>query len=147
MTEKKYVITWSNREGINWYIRGIKPDGSFYGEILYMSSSPSKRCATFVEGQIPPEDWRICQDLISQLAPFSQGHEKKHFGLLGCWTTSLGVSTIIFTYDAGDEMVSDDARRFLEIKAIVEKEVAKDYPKITQPTPARDVATRAAPEE
>ena len=41
--------------------------------------------------------------------------------------------SVIFDYNIGDEEASKDAKRFLEIKRIVEKEVAKEYPKITQP--------------
>ena len=59
--EQKYSIRWNDLQGMGFWLRGIKPDGSFYGELEYAYGDPARCAGTFVEGHITAEDWTECQ--------------------------------------------------------------------------------------
>ena len=130
--EKNYSIIWSASEGVSWFIRAIEPDGLFYGDIRFDSSDASLRRATAIEGVIPPDDWVKCRQLIAQI----DGHADHVSGspsaaTLSSWTDSLVDPTIILRYNPGDETESQAAQLFRELKSIIEREVSKDYDRIT----------------
>jgi hypothetical protein len=124
---------WKNdgSEGIAWFVRGIKPDASFYGELRFDSPSPSKRKATFVDGNISKEDWPRVQELLS-LFNTPVPEPKLCFASISKWDgTSLSNAQITFQYNLGDELKSDEAQHFLELHELLEKELSKSYGKIT----------------
>lgn len=131
--DRQYSIVWTEPEGISWFIRGIHPDGSFYGDIRYDSACPALRLGAVIEGVIPPEDWLKCRKLISKITELANPPSTAlSAGVLGFWTDSLGNPTIIFRYNPGDETASECAQLFCDLKTTIESEVSKDYDRITQ---------------
>jgi len=140
--EYTYSLLWRNgappKSGkIAWHIRGIKADGSFYGEIRFDSPSPDKRLATIVEGSISGEDWYRCLEIldgfsalpIDELSMKSTGNI--YYGVLGRRDkSSMCLLDSPFFYNLGDESNSDKARLFIELIEIMEKEISKSYHKI-----------------
>ena len=131
----KYALRWKTdgSEGIAWDIRGIKPDASFYGELRFDSSDPSKRKIAFLEGQIPKSDWPRIQELLQGFeTPVSDSSARPCFALIAKWEgTDLGKAQITFRYNQGDESKSEQAKRFVELHHLLEKEVSKTYERIT----------------
>lgn len=122
-----FALLWHPKEenGIHWYIRGIRPDGSFYGE------ARSPRAGIFVEGQIPPDDWARCTAILDQIAsgppiePVSQWTAR-----IGRWRKSLSDCEIVRGYRHGDETETEEGALFFELKGLLEKQVSKFYPSI-----------------
>ena len=129
----KYLFYWKRDgfEGIAWRIRGILPDGTFYGELRFDSGDPAKRKLTFLEGSISSEDWPRVQELLSFFnTPVLS--ENPSFAIIAKWEgMSLNDGQVTFRYNLGDEALSEDAKRFLELHDLLEKEVSKSYEKIT----------------
>ena len=131
----KYAFRWKTdgSEGIAWYIRGIKPDASFYGELRFDSPDPTKRKITFLEGKISKNDWLRIRDLLLFFnTPVTNPGLHPCFALIAKWEgTNLGNAQITFQYNLGDESKSEQAKRFLELHDLLEQEVSKTYDKIT----------------
>jgi len=122
---KKISIQWNDPLGMGFWLRGIKPDGSFYGELMYAYGDPARRAGTTVEGHIPTEDWTTCQELIKKCSSSSCPPEEKWVGQLASWSDSLSKPDILFQYQTGDEENSSTAEAFLELKRTVEKHLSE----------------------
>lgn len=128
-----FALMWKRdgSEGIAWHIRGIKPDASFYGELRFDSADPAKRKFTILEGIIAPEDWPRVQEILHSFStPIVE--PGPCFAYIAKWEgASLGDSQITFQYNCGDEATAEEARRFIELHDLLEKEASKSYEKIT----------------
>jgi hypothetical protein len=123
--QPKFALLWrrDGPEGIEWFLRGILPDGSFYGSIHHYS----RRKAAGVDGLLPAADWAQCREILGRFEvrpPFPPG---PCFALLARWFETLSFPEILFKYEPGDEATSEDARAFLQLKILLEKEVSKAY--------------------
>jgi hypothetical protein len=123
-----YRLIWrrDGSEGIKWWLRGIKDDGSFYGDLRLISSDPSRRCGTSVDGVIPQEDWPRCREILRELSssdPFPLGPCLALLAEVG----ADGRDRILFQYDLGDEHRSRKAALFLDLIATLEEQVSKAY--------------------
>lgn len=123
-----YRLIWrgDGSERIRWWLRGIKEDGSFYGDLLLISPDPSRCCGTSVDGVIPPADWRRCREILHELSSSDPLPPGPCLALLA----EAGADDrdrIIFQYDLGDEHRSPKAALFLDLIAMLEKQVSKVY--------------------
>lgn len=121
---------WKNdgSDGIAWHIRGINPDARFYGELRFDSADASKRKYVLLEGSIPPGDWSHVQELLQSFGqPISE--PKPCYALIVRWDGTN--DQITFQYNLGDEVHSVEAKRFLELHDLLEKEISKSYKEIT----------------
>lgn len=123
-----YTLIWrrDSSEGIKWYIRGIRPDGSFYGEVLCMA----RQRATSVDGHLPPDAWQRCQEILRLFEARDALLPGACFALLARWSDSLGQAEVLFKYNLGDEVSCADAQAFVELKGHLEKEISKAYPRL-----------------
>jgi len=139
-----YLLLWRNgappKSGkIAWHIRGIKKDGSFYGEIRFDSPDPDKRLAAGIEGSISGKDLDRCLEILDKFSvmPIDKLSMKPtsnvYYGVLGRRDkSSMRLLDIPFVYNLGDENKYDKARLFIELVEIMEKEISKSYHKIGQ---------------
>src|SRR5215211_6901775 len=103
-----FAILWhAKASGDYFYIRGVKPDGTFYGE----RRTPTE--ISNVGGQISAEDWTRCCAILDKIAsgpPItpSPGWSAR----IGRWGNSLLDAEIVAGYGHGDEEGSDFARIF-----------------------------------
>jgi hypothetical protein len=128
--ETKFALSWrrDSSEGVSWFIRGIKPDASFYGEILFHSKDPAKRKATFVQDSIPQSDWPRCQRFLETFASQSAIEPRQCFASLWRWSgTSMSNGVLVYQYNLGDERDSEAARQFRELTDILEKRLSDKY--------------------
>lgn len=127
-----FALTWrcDGSEGIVWYLRGIRADGSFYGEVRFQSSHESRRRATSVTGQLSPRECERMAELAEvirqQPAPAEPG---PHFAALfeRLSTTNAGDVRRLFEYHEGDEASSEPARAFVELVGIIEQHLLPFY--------------------
>src|SRR5882724_3934085 len=126
--ETNYILQWrlDESEGIRWFIRGIKPDGSFYGEVSYHNSTaPTRSWSTFVDGQLSPEDLSRCNAIFTEFSNSEFIKPEKIFGALSRWTKTISKPTHLFCYEQGTEAKNLKARRFLELHEIIQKYVSE----------------------
>jgi hypothetical protein len=124
MMDTKYSIQWNDPVGMGFWIRGIKPDGSFYGEIMYAHGDRKRSAGTLVEGQIPPADWKECLQIIRGIGQKRSVPDATHWmGQLASWTETIAKPSILFRYCRDDETNSRDAKSFLELKRFVERQL------------------------
>ena len=121
----KISIQWYNSQGMGFWLRGIKPDGSFYGELIYAYADPERRVGTTVEGRIPADDWSTCQDLVRQSSSPDRPAKQKWVGQLATWSESISSTDNLFQNETGDEENSTTAKALLELKATVEKHLSE----------------------
>ena len=138
-----YSLIWKGdgSEGIAWHIRGIEPDGSFFGEIRFDSPNLEKRKMGSAIGIIPNKDWRRCCEILEEFSKLPI--DKSSIKLISAKTTPMPIGNyaslwrrdesyrvldIPLKYNLGDEKKSRKARLFLELKEILEKEISKSYP-------------------
>ena len=124
--ETKISIQWSDRQGMGFWLRGVRPDGSYYGELEYAYDDPLRRAATTVVGRIPDADWAKCQALLEQFTKPISAKRQHWVGQLASWTTQFATPVILFQYKPGDENDSQAAKAFLEIRAIVESSLSEE---------------------
>jgi hypothetical protein len=123
-----YRLIWrrDGSEGIKWWLRGIKEDGSFYGDLFLISSDPSRCCGTSVDGVIPQEDWRRCREILHELSSSDPLPPGPCFALLA-EAGADGRDRILFQYHVGDEHRSRRAALFFDLIATLEDQVSKAY--------------------
>jgi len=102
---KPYVVKWheGDSDQYRWFIRGIHPDGSFYGEIQFVDEQRSAN----VEGSLSAEDRARVFTLIAQLEqePLDASDNSPWQGLLA---DSLAADAhVICRYRWGLETTSD----------------------------------------
>jgi hypothetical protein len=138
-----FALTWrcDGSEGIRWYLRGIRDDGSFYGEVRFQSADQSRCIATWVTGQLSPDE---CQRL-AELAAIIQrqpppGEPGPYFAALfeRLSPTNAGDVRRMFEYHWGDEANSEPARAFVELAGLIERHLTPFYAKISAQTVAPD---------
>jgi hypothetical protein len=124
----KFALLWrrDGSNGVKWNLRGLRPDGSFYGSIHEMP----RRKATSVDGALEATDSVRCQEILRQLGTRPATPPGPCFALLARWESSPSDAEIILKYDVGDERTSEDARAFLELTALLEKEISKAYARL-----------------
>ncbi len=130
--EKKISIQWHDPQGMGLWIRGIRPDGYFYGELEYAYGDPSRRAGTTVVGTIPPDRWAKCQELIARCAPPPASRNKQWVGQLAAWTNDFPTPDILLQYEPGDERDSDAARAFLELKAVMDDQLEEQAAELVE---------------
>jgi hypothetical protein len=132
-----FALTWrcDGSEGIKWYLRGIRGDGSFYGEVWFHSADPKRRIATSVSGQLSSAECKrmaeVAAVICQQPPPAEPG---PHFAALfeRLSPTNAGDVRRLFEYRRGDEAQSEPARAFVELAGLVERHLAPFYPKIAE---------------
>jgi hypothetical protein len=133
-----YVLHWrrSDRPGISWYIRGLKPDGSFYGSIRNELPEDDPRRSegagygASIEGVLPADDDARCREIIETIRSDHGDVYLDRCASIAVWSAPGSgpyEAPIIFLYEPGDEAHSVDARLFLELIEIVERQVTKHY--------------------
>jgi hypothetical protein len=141
-----YAILWrqDGSEGYAWYIRGIRGNGSFYGEVRYQSADESRCLAVGVAGGLTPRDRARLGELIEVIrrAP-PRPSQRGHFALLleRLDPADFGKIGLQFTYRLGDEAESAPARAFLEVVGLVEPYLAPFYARLAEPGAAADPAS------
>ena len=121
--DKKFSIQWHDPEGIGFWLRGITPDGSFYGELMCAYSDPKRTAGTTVDGQLPPAVWAQCQRLINGLCHVRHVPDTQWTGQLACWTETISAPQILFRYCIGDEVKSAEAKQFLVLKRLLDDQL------------------------
>jgi hypothetical protein len=130
-----FTLTWrcDGSEGIKWYLRGIRADGTFYGEILFQSPDEHRRKAAFVSGQLRPADCTRLADLVEVIRRQPPPEEPgPHFAALfeRLSPTNAGDVRRLFEYRRGDEAHSGPARAFVELAGLVERYLSPFYAQI-----------------
>ncbi len=122
--DANFAILWhSKSNGEFFYIRAVKPDGTFYGE---------RRRATEinnVEGAIPAEEWDRCCKILDRIAsgpPIAPIQNR--VAKIARWNESLSDAVIVAHYLNGDEEKSDDGGMFLELLGILERRCRTNSP-------------------
>ena len=119
MTDLKYSVQWNDPQGFGFWIRGIRPDGFYYGELHYAFGDATRRAATMIEGSLSTSDWARGQSLIGVVCRLTTSCAVTWTGQLASWTTSSASPTILFRYNPGDESQSLAARAFIELKSLL----------------------------
>ena len=117
--DKKFSIQWYDSKGMGFWLRGVKHDGSYYGELEYAYGDPSRAAGTAIVGEIADADWARLQPLLARFTTPVPTKREHWVGQLASWTDNFVTPEILFQYELGDELTSDIARTFLEIRAIV----------------------------
>jgi hypothetical protein len=123
-------------EGIAWCLRGIRNDGTFYGEIRFQSGE-EKRCkATFVSGRLTPAE---CERIAALVGIIRQepppAEPPPRFAAFWEWlspTDACDVRPLVW-YRHSDEATSEAARAFLELAGLVERHLRPFYRNIAGP--------------
>jgi len=121
-----YALTWrcDGSEGIKWCIRGIRDDGSFYGEVRFQSEQPQRRWATSVSGQLSPAKRERLAELLKVIRVVPPPDEPgSHFGALfeRLFPANVGAVRRLFEYRRGDEEVSLPAQAFIDVVRLFER--------------------------
>ena len=73
-TESSLIIRWteSRSSRFHWFIRGLRPDGSFYGEVRSENESPRESDGATgvgcgIEGRISNDDIKHLTQLVAQI--------------------------------------------------------------------------------
>ncbi|MDZ4684604.1 MAG: hypothetical protein SH850_05895 [Planctomycetaceae bacterium] len=135
-----FALVWRRdcSPGIRWYIRRLVPDG-FYGEVRHHPPAPSTGGrAMGVSHHFGAVDGERVAAILAEFAEAVPTEPGPCFALLGRYTESLGQSEIVFKYEPGAEADCPQARRFLELHAIVESYLAAAYSQIAEPGAAPD---------
>jgi hypothetical protein len=126
-----FALLWSpwDAHGTRGYLRGIRPDGSYYGEVLWLEQDPDRRQLVNVHGQIGDDVWPRCQHILEQigLGPAIEP-SPSWIARLARWRTSLSDAEIVAGYAPGDEVKLEPARLFLELLTLLESAIAKSQP-------------------
>lgn len=111
--------------GLNWTVRGIHEDGSFYGYAKLYSHGQLVRMAN-IEGCISIARWPHCQELFEKFASLPPLEPSACFGLLATVESkNLSNFQIRFQYNLRDEADSSLAVSFLEIQSILQEEISQ----------------------
>jgi hypothetical protein len=133
MQDRTYILKW--RHGVSpeirWFLRGIRGDGSFWGELLsvwevrvVIDGNPRKGVGKTIEGTLSPTDRSRFEELVAGFGPGTE--------LLEGWTGLLAEGpmkscTIRFCYVPGDEQESSEAARFLAVIDLLERYIRPSY--------------------
>lgn len=141
-----FALVWRRdaSPGIRWYIRSLSPDG-FYGEVRYHPPAPgvSGRAAG-VSHRFSAADAERVAAILAEFAEVAPTEPGPCFALLGRFTESLGQSEVVFKYEPGAEASCPQARRFLDLQAIVEVYLAEECAQIAEACAAPDPTRKQA---
>jgi hypothetical protein len=121
-----FALSWrcDGSEGIKWYIRGIREDGSFYGEVRFQSELSQRRWSASVSGQLSPAERERLVELLKLIREAPPPEELgSHFGaLFERWpSANAGAVRRLFEYHRGDEESSLHAQAFVELVGLFEQ--------------------------
>jgi hypothetical protein len=127
-----FALTWccDGSEGIKWTLRGIRDDGSFYGEIRFQSRDADRRRASFAHGRLSTAEVSRMTELIARIReatpPATPG---PHFGAFFERLSAGNAGDIrrLFEYHRGDEAHSESARAFMELIELLERHLVPFY--------------------
>jgi hypothetical protein len=105
-------------EGVAWTLRGIREDGSFYGELLVRSRDAAERWGACVDGQLSPAEVARLSELVAVIRRQPPPEEAgPSLGVLfeRLSPTNAGQVRRLFEYRVGDEASSEEARAFLQL--------------------------------
>ena len=120
MDSRTYILKW--REGlspeIRWFLRGIREDGSFYGEFQCVWQSPKQIDGKSVDGAGKSIEGRMSTSDNSRFRELAAGIGTPGAKSIDGWTGLLAEGSIDcpimrFYYVPGDVRESSDASRFL----------------------------------
>lgn len=129
-----FALVWrrDGSPGFRWYIRRLDADG-FYGEVRYQPRAPSTGGqAMSVSHRFAAADGERVTAILSEFAVVAPIEPGACFALLGRYTHSLGQSEVVFKYEPGEEVRCPQARRFLELHAIIESYLADEHAQIAE---------------
>lgn len=129
-----FALTWrcDGSEGIKWYLRGIRDDGSFYGEVRFQSQDEHRRKAVSVSGQLAAAECDRMRELVRIIRQLPPPVEPgPHFAALFEWgPRGLGDARRLFEYRWRDEDHSESARAFVEMAGLIERHLSSFYEQI-----------------
>ena len=115
-----YVLKWKHGTDprYSWFIRGIKPDGSFYGDMTAFVGSFGGKQISFAGTLIESDHVRL-QSLIDAIRaiPSEVDSDMPWTGLLA--EDTIGKPTILFRYVPGSDQPSGVGELFLELVTII----------------------------
>lgn len=140
MQKHTYILKW--RHGVSpeiqWFIRGIREDGSFYGELLSVWESsqvidgrPVKGIGKTIEGTLSPEDSSRFNELVTGIGISGAGSGVGWTGLLA--EGPITAPAVHIYYAPGDEETSNEAASFLLVIQLLEEYVRPSYADLTLP--------------
>jgi hypothetical protein len=110
-----YVLKWYRRgdHRCSWFIRGIKPDRSFYGEVTVFIAGGGKQVNA--AGSLSESDYAEVLMLIEQIKkhPITDDPDASWDGLLA--EGPVDNPRIIFRYRDSDHRSSEAGQRFMEL--------------------------------
>lgn len=130
-----YALVWrrDGSLGVSWYFRHLGADG-FYGEVHNHSPAPSTSGrAVGVSHRFAAGDRERVAAILAEFAEVVPTEPGPCFALLGRYTESLGQGEVVFKYEPGVEADCPQARRFLELHAIIASYLAEEYAQIADP--------------
>ncbi len=128
-TSSIYALRWrtDNPEGFRWCLRGLRNDGTFYGELRLHGANGQCIVGTSVEGQLTPEETRrmiAALDIITCDTP-PKAHEAA-LGVLFLRKSPIDVGDVdrVFEYRGKGDTHSDATQAFLSIVNLIEPHLA-----------------------
>ena len=136
------VVLWrqDGSEGFAWYVRGIREDGSFYGEVRHQSPRAARSTSADVSGRLTPEQCARVRELVGIIRQASPRRLPTRFAALveRLDPADFGKIGLQFEYRLGDEAASPPARAFLELARILEQHLSPHYARLAEPGAAPD---------
>lgn len=115
----QYILKWRSGQDpqVSWFIRGIREDGSFYGEIVRQEGNGHGVIQTVTGTMLEVDRERFQQIAGAIAASVRSAPDKTWTGLLA--SGSVQSPTIILRYSPDDEQSSPPAAEFLKLVAIL----------------------------
>jgi hypothetical protein len=138
MAAKNYILKW--RHGISpeirWFLRGIRGDGSFYGEVLSTSDLLSDVDAQPISGKGVNIDGRLSTTDNLRFRELAASFRNYRFNTPNGWTGLLAeglvsAPTMLYYHASDDRVESDEAVRFMQIVRLFEPYVRAHYSEVT----------------
>jgi hypothetical protein len=118
-----FILKWQEGNGYRrtWFIRGIRPDGSFYGDGTIRTETIARGFT--ILGRLSSADYQALLSLVSAITNMTKDvtHEltKDCDGVIGVGTPSQG--RVVFRYSSAEHKDTEVGQLFLEIVDIVAK--------------------------
>jgi len=134
MESPPLVIRWTEAESFryHWFIRGLRFDGSFYGEVRSTFDTPRKSdgasgVGRAIEGNLSSEDIQRVSELAAQIREHPLPYtDIPVIGVLA--DGPIGDPTVLYRHP--NFTGSDTTTYFLEIIAILRPHLAHHYPSL-----------------
>ena len=136
MELRPLVIRWheSDLHRYHWFIRGLRSDGSYYGEVRSTFDKPRDSdglsgIARSVEGKLSTDDIKRVLDLAARIR--EQPSPDTDLPVVGVLADGpVGDPTVLYRHS--DSAASEFAMYFVEIIAILRPHLAYHYPSLGQ---------------